>query len=358
MFDIPVPLPILEQTLDGIRTFGFDLNQLTPTGHRSFNITLPDGSVLNIKGLCASPVGIFGPKAQHQLNNSFLYISYEGDYFGKATMDDVREEEGIYDDLERKYPGLFLDPTTPIWALIGVINTGNKLEVWRPDDTDPREEVILVRRFPFTSWRIADAFVVDGKVYIDKELERLQKLWNVSDRQGVYIKAIGRLSSALSILHSTGNVHGNLVWNLYDKNLDTIYIRPNNHNISLDGSIGDFELPIESYGKCDVNTMLRELLGSYSSYISLIARIDPTLISDSIFINRLNQQFKFSNQMFDEFLRSNNHLTEEYIQNYRNRVDLTLEGKKVQSGIEYFDSIFFAQFGPAIIDLTEKLIRR
>lgn len=330
---------------------------LTPTGHRT--LALPNtgetGRVL-IKGYFPSPVHVFGKRADEELRHSLKFYSEEGEYAGKATEDDAIYEHEVLSKLRVHNPDLIADKNAPIWQIIGLGNVGKEIPIWREDDSKSRKHMLVYRRFPYTQWRVADAFVTDDLTFVDKELNKLQSTWNVSDRKGVYLKSLSRLARANGFLCNANLAHGNLYWGWFDRNLQRRYGRPNTHNVALDGSTGDFEKPDKSYNPGASNLHILESLGSFSTYLSLVGKVNPGFMSDGEFISNAITVYKrnLPRSLRQSLISSNE--SSQLLSDFEMRLNLSRSGKITRNGMEYFDDKFFAQEGGNIINAIQKLI--
>lgn len=330
---------------------------LTPTGHRTLALPSTEeiGRVI-VKGYFPSPVHVFGKRANEELRHSLKFYSEEGDYAGKATEDDAIYEHEVLSKLRHHNPELISDNNAPIWQIIGLGNVGQEISIWRENDTRSRKHMLVYRRFPYTQWRVADVFVTDNLSLINHELNKLQSLWNVSERKGVYLKSLGRLARANGYLYNANLAHGNLYWGWFDKNNQCRYGRPNTHNIALDGSTGDFEKPDKSYNPGTSNLNILESLGSFSTYLCLIGKMNPAYLLNEEFVSNAISTYRrnLPPRLRQRFARAEE--SKQLLSDYEMRLRISRSGKKTRNGMEYFDDTFFAEHGGDIITAIHKLI--
>lgn len=332
---------------------------VTPTGLRTVEnpfYSKSDGRTV-YKGLFSSPVHIYGPQAEAILKARIARIKEEGNFGGKATKDDIGFEIGQLSLLREYNPELISDREAPIWQIIGIGLTGEKIDIWRDGDNKQLDGYILLREFPFTHWRVADAFIDTAHPDIERELYRLQSIWRVSSREGVYIQATNRLGTGLSYLNNAHIVHGNLQWYWHDTFINKTYARPNPHNIALDGSLGDFEesLP-DLYGHHKKDIDIQEILGAFSIYTLLIAKINPEMLEDSVFITSYIDTFLDSLPYDVKRRMSRSPQTKELINGYAFRLQLSRAGYRTMTRMEYFDDRFFIYAGPLLLNILEKVV--
>jgi len=332
---------------------------VTPTGLRTIELppsllTEQDHSRIVLKGYGCSPVHIYGPKAEAAVARKIKVTHKDGD-FGKAADYDFIYEFRVLEQLRKFNPELIIDPNVPIWQLIGVGATGEEIIDVSEENPKLRKGLVVLRRFPYTHWRVADTFFDTASQNIESELIRLQSIWNVDSRAGVYVKAMKRLSQALSYMYNAHQLHGNLYWKWFDQELQRVYARPNPHNIGLDGSLGDFEIHDPLYGCNETDIDIRETLGAFSIYTLLIAERNPELLSSSEFVSKLIATFndELPIQLYRRIPDSRQ--SQQIIEDYEMRLHLAKSGKKTMNGMEYFDDSFFVQRGHLMIELLKNL---
>lgn len=282
----------------------FSLN--TPTSHRTLCFDVHDNfgdAKYVVKGVELTPNKFTGTDVE--ANTDFIQrrrfgtVTSAGEA-GKESISAAGADIGGFVELSKLNPQILFDFNGPIWQPLTVINTGRKMiegdNIWLNKEWKywpfAQYGAVDVRRFPYTHWRIEDISFDSTRENGIKEVNRLAKIWNLPDRQQVYLRSIKRWSEASSMFINSKVRHCQVFDTFKHKETGLNYAWINPNNISLDGGTGDLDCTrkyIERWG--DINRGRLEAVGGFLIYLYGIHKIDPQFLANSEFLNNAMEIF-------------------------------------------------------------------
>ncbi len=276
----------------------FSLN--TPTSHRTLCFDIQDefgDAKYVIKGVDLTPNlfnGVDVVANTHFIQKKrFGTITSAGEA-GKESVSAACADVGGFVELSKLNPQILLDFNGPIWQPLTVINTSRKMiegdNVWLNEQWTywpfAQYGAVDIRRFPFTHWRIEDISFDSVKQNGIEEINRLRKVWNLPDRQQVYLRSIKRWSQASNMFINSRVRHSQVFDSFKHKGTGLQYGWMNPNNIGLDGGTGDLDCTrkyIDSWD--DKNKGRLEAVAGFLIYLYGIHKIDAQLLENNEFLN-------------------------------------------------------------------------
>ena len=156
-------------------------------------------------------------------------------------------------------------------------------------------------------------------------------------------------------------LHTNLYWQGIDPDTEIVYARPNNHNINLDGSIGDDdeklinEKPTDfqfakqtaaSFSMCAGMMLAEKIVSSMNSeQVKIKKMVDMAHVFTREYIHHLPTDLKI--------LSANTDAIQEVIDEYQNRKKLVEKGCQTKKGIEYWNDDEFLLIAEPLTQILE-----